>query len=74
MEDPSPALRELIDKSGLSVSQVAVNSGVHERALRRWYYGHSTKLNFVSAGQVFFTLTGKPLIPAVKPSRKGRAA
>ncbi len=75
MQDPSPALRELIEKSGLSVSQVAVNAGIPDRPLRRWYYGHSAKLNFVTAGLVFFALTGKPLIVAAgKPGRKGKAA
>ena len=75
MDDPSPALRELIDRSGRSVSQVAVNAGVHDRALRRWYYQHTRKLCFISAAKVYYHLTGKSAFPAGQPvRRKGRKA
>jgi hypothetical protein len=72
--DPSPALRDLIYQSRLSVPEIASKSGVNERSFRRWYYRHTEKLNFVSAGLIYHALTGKTLIPAAKPSRKGRAA
>lgn len=72
--DHVEALRSLVEKSTLTIPQIAVKAGVTEQPLRRWFYRRTEKLNFVSAGLIYFALTGQPLIPSAKPPRKRRAA
>lgn len=74
-----PQLRRLIERSGLTTTEIALRAKVDYQALRRFSLGVTSTYNAASAECVYFALTGKTFVRAedalvVRAKRKRKAA
>lgn len=69
MHCDAKALRKLIEKSGLTLPELAEKAKITYQPLQRWYHGRTTKLSLLNASAIHHALTGKPML-----AKEGEAA
>jgi hypothetical protein len=63
-------LRELIIAKGIPISELAEASGVRYTPLWKFSKGRQKSYNLLEAELVYYALTGRTFLPAIKPITK----
>jgi len=63
-------LRELILERNTPISELAEAAKVRYTPLWKWVKGRQRSYNLLDAERVYYTLTGRTFMPAVKPITK----
>ncbi len=61
-------LRELIIAKGIPITELAETAGVRYTSLWKWVKGRQKSYNLLEAERVFYALTGRTFLPAIKPT------